>query len=146
MQNFPGRFFPVRRSGLGDLPETALIERGEYGAQPPYGTPPQGGVGTPDANGLQAILAQNQSNWQSIPFVAGTSVIRLQGQILRKFLVFQNLDAAGTLYIGFGWHPTAANSLTLGPGVGYEPFSYPVNEIYVLGSLAAVTGLLIFGG
>ena len=73
-------------------------------------------------------------------------MIRLQGQILRKFLVFQNLDAAGTLYIGFGWQPTAANSLTLGPGVGYEPFSYPVNEIYVLGSLAAVTGLLIFGG
>ena len=149
MPQFPGRFFQIqpqaRRNGLGDLPETALMERGEYGVQPPYGQPPQGGSFTPSGDGGQAVLAQNQSNWQSIPFIVGLSVIRLQGQLARKFLLFQSLDAAGTIYVGFGWQPSPSNSLTLGPGVGYEPFSYPTNEIYVLGSLAAVTGLLIYG-
>ena len=148
MAQFPGRYFkidPQGRAGLGDLPETALMERGEYGLQPPVGVVPQGGAGAPDASGASIALAQNQSNWQSIPFIVGTSVIRLQGFLLRKFLVFQNIDAAGTIYVGFGWQPSPSNALTLAPGVGYEPYSYPVNEIYVLGSLGAVSGLLIYG-
>ena len=150
MANFPGRFFRVpipRHSGLGDLPETALRERGEYRALPPVGLPPPGSDFIPSNPGstAQAILNDRQSNWQSIPFSVGTDVIKLQDFLLRKFLVLQNLSATGTIFVGFGWTPTAANALTLAPGVGYEPFSYPTNEIYVVASLAATAGLLIYG-
>jgi hypothetical protein len=145
MPQFPGRYFPVRRQGLGDLPETALMERGEYGPQPPYGQPPQGGSFTPDASGNQAVLAQNQSNWQSIPFGVDTAIIRLQGQLARKFLLLQNLSGTTTLYFGFGWQPNVTNALTLPVGFGYEPFSYPTNEIYVVSSAAGGLGLLIYG-
>lgn len=147
--NYPGRFFPVDR-GMGDLPDTALVERGEYGVSPPMGLPPMGGDFIPGPAGspqgiAQSIISDKQSNWQSIPFTVGTSVIKLQDFLARKFFLLQNLSGAGTLFFGFGWTPTTFNSLTLPPGTGYEPFSYPTNEIYVVANAPNTVGLLIYG-
>ena len=149
---FPGRRFhnpPMRagNSGLGDLPATFLQERGEY--QPlndPVGIPPMGNALAPGANpGSMQSVSDKQSQWQFIPFIVGVTPIKLQDSLARKFMLLQNQDAVGSLLFGFGWIPTPKNGLILGPGQGYEPFTYPTNEIYVVGSQADVTGLFIFG-
>lgn len=144
-----GRFFnvPVRR-GLGELPETALQERGELGISPPFGLPPQANDTIPSGPGEApgAVIGENQSNWQSIPFSCGLEPIRLQEFLLRKFLLIQNIDPVGTLYFGFGWIPSVNNALILPPGTGYEPYRYPTNEIFVVSSVVGPTlGFLIYG-
>lgn len=139
------RFY--RPPGMGELPETALSERGELGVSPPYGLPPRADMYVPAIEGgkPQPVDSDYQSNWQSIPFIVGTDVIKLQDFLLRKFMVIQNIDAVGTLYFGFGWTPTPDNALALPPGSGYEPFRYPTNEIFVVASVAGTKGLFIYG-
>lgn len=139
MANIPGRFF---KNGLGNLP---VYDSG--GPNPPIGVPPpaeyfQSSVG--DAP-VSRALGDRQSAWQSLPFVVGVTPIKIQEFLLRKFLLIQNKDGANTIYFGFGWKPDAGNGLILGPGVGFEPFSYPVNEIWVSASGPDTAGLLITG-
>lgn len=134
-----GRYF--RAGGLGNLPDFS-----NAGPKAPIGIPPPAEiVAQMTGQSGRAISTDNQSYWQSLPFVVGTEPVKLQGFLLRKFLVLQNKDGANTLYFGFGWKPDANNGLVLGPGVGYEPFSYPVNEIWVSASAANTAGLMITG-
>ena len=137
MANFPGKY---TQAGLGNLPDYS-----GNGPVPPAGIPPA--IAFNPASSGQPVEALNdkQSYWQSLPFIVGTSPILLQPFLLRKFFLIQNKDPANTIYVGFGWQPNAANGLVLGPGVGYEPFSYPVNEIWVIASAANTVGLLITG-
>jgi hypothetical protein len=138
MANIPGRFI---QGGLGNLPDYS-----GNGPLPPIGVPPPVGQISPGSTGQPVTaVSDKQSFWQSQPFVVGTTPLQLQGFLLRKFLLLQSLDAALTLYFGFGWIPNATNGLTLGPGVGYEPFAYPVNEIWVVASGAGAAGLIITG-
>jgi hypothetical protein len=150
--NFPGRFFSVPMlapapaqspipqvgGGLGELPF-------DQPSLPPYGMPPPGGASAPDQSGVLQPTAANQSNWQTIVFNAGITVTKVQDFTYRKFFLIQNKSAAGTLYVGFGYEPTALNGLVLPAGVGYEPFSYPINDIWVLGTVANMSGILIYG-
>jgi hypothetical protein len=138
--------------GLGDLPRDISRERGEYPLTPPISRPGPAGANIPPAgafapmpNGAMQQTGANQSNWQFLNFEAGLSVIKIQDYLLRKFLLIQNRSTTGTIYVGFGWAPTPLNGLVLHAGVSYEPYTYPTNEIYVLGSVAGVSGLLIFG-
>ncbi len=132
--------------GLGDLPETALGERGELGERLPYGIPPASNQTAPTGRGSEmGAMAWNQSNWQTVPFTVGTEPVRIQEYLLRKFFLVQNTSALGTLYIGFGFIPNAANSLQIGPGLGYEPFVYPINEIWMVSDQAGTTGFMIYG-
>ena len=143
-----GRFFqvPQVRNGLGELPQTPLNENGALSVNAPFGRPPIGGQSAPTQQpGQMRVLGENQSVWQFITFTVGTEPIRIQEDTYRKFLLLQNKSAAGSLYIGFGYVPNLGNGLVLPAGVGYEPFTYPINEIWVAGSVAGVTGLLIFG-
>lgn len=143
------------RRGLGDLPDEIGRERGEHPQQAPFGfarsTGVPAGVGVPTGYGIDsrtnspAPMAINQSSWQSANFTAGTTPIKIQDWMLRKFLMIQNRDNAGIIYIGFGWVPSLANGLILPAGISYEPYTYPVNEIYVLGSVDNISGLLIWG-
>ncbi len=136
----------MQMGGLGDLQPTALAERGENGVNPPLGYAPPASVGIPSQpGGPAAVPVFDQSNWQSIPFTVGTSVILLQPFLLRKFLLLQNLSGTGSLFFGFGWQPSATNSLALPVGFGYEPFRYPTNEIYVVSDMGGTTGIMIFG-
>lgn len=137
-----GRFF----RGMGELPSTALNENGALAVTPPYGRPPVGGASAPTQIPGQAIrLGDNQSTWQYITFVAGTEPIKIQDSTYRKFMLIQNKSAAGSIYVGFGYQPNSGNGLVLPAGVGYEPFAYPINEIWVSGSVDGISGLLIFG-
>lgn len=138
-----GRFF-YSRPGLGNLPDYS-----GGGPKPPIGIPPpaeytaqagQGGA-SPASDGM----SDRQSYWQSLPFLCGLEAVKIQEFLMRKFFLIQNKDPLNTIYVGFGWKPDAGNALILGPGVGFEPFSYPVNEIWVSASGANSVGLLIVG-
>ena len=137
MANIPGRFF---QGGLGNLPDYS-----GNGPKPPVGIPPTAGFSPAQTGQPNQALSDKQSYWQSLPFIVGIEPIILQPWLLRKFFVIQNKDPANTLFVGFGWKPDSVNGLVLGPGVGYEPFSYPVNEIWVSASGANTNGLLITG-
>lgn len=141
-----GRFF---RTPLGELPTSALIERGEHGILPPVGVPPRGGdfapASTPGAAPIEVALSERQSNWQAIVFTAGVTGIKVQDFTYRKFFLIQNKSAVGTLYVGFGYEPNALNGIVLPAGVGFEPYSYPINDIWVLGTVAGMNGVLIYG-
>lgn len=140
---------PIFRSNLGDLPPqfNNQPQTGEIpaaiGAPPPGGTTGYNPV-TPDGGG-QIMVGDNQSSWGSVTFVVGTEPIKIQDQLLRKFLTLQNKSGTGTIFVGFGWVPNTENGLELPPGVGYEPFRYPINDIWVVGSEADIHGVLIFG-
>lgn len=142
----PGRYF---RNSLGELPDPSQIERGEYGARAPIGMPPPGGGFAPSAIPGEAPipvgLSDRQSLWQTIVFTAGTTVIKVQDFTYRKFFLIQNKSAAGTLYVGFGYEPNALNGVVLPAGVGFEPYSYPINDIWVIGTVANMSGVLIYG-
>ena len=146
---FPGRVFrlPPRPQQLGELPSTPLDDNGALALNPPIGRPPNGrdyaALASPGAGSV--ALSANQSFWQSVIFTVGTTPLKIQDSLARKFLLIQNNSAANTIYVGFGWQPTALNSLVLQAGFGYEPFAYPVNEIWVTGSAAGSVGVMIFG-
>ena len=145
---FPGRYFRNQNlgRGLGELPDTPLSEGGALKLEPPINRPPQGNQSAPTQQpGTLRELAFNQSSWQFITFSAGTTPIKLQDFLYRKYLILQNKSGAGTLYFGFGWQPNPGNGLVLGPGVGFEPYGYPTNEIWVSASVAATEGLIIYG-
>lgn len=141
-----GRFFPVNASGLGELPSTPLTENGALAVRPPFGRPPTGGMSAPTQQpGQSRILGDNQSSWQFITFTVDSTPIKLQDMTYRKFFLIQNKSAAGTLFVGFGYNPNAGNGLVLPAGIGYEPFAYPINEIYVASDGPVVSGLMIYG-
>lgn len=138
-----GRFF---KSGMGEIPELPTSPRGELIIPPPLNYPPPGNNSAPtERPGVFRTLGDNQSVWQSITFTADIASKMIQSQTYRKFLLIQNKSAIGTLYVGFGYVPTPSNSLVLPAGVGYEPFAYPVNEIFVASDIDGVEGLLIYG-
>lgn len=137
MAQIPGRYF---KNGLGNLPDFS-----GNGPRPPIGVPPPAQLIPASVGQTSQAVSDKQSSWQSFPFIVGTEPILLQSFLLRKFLVLQNKDSANTLYFGFGWKPDANNGLVLGPGVGYEPYAYPINEIWVIASGADTSGLLITG-
>lgn len=143
-----GRFFrvPPARQGLGELPSTALTENGVLSLNPPIGRPPTGNMSAPtQVPGQNRILGDNQSSWQFITFEVGAAPIKLQDLTYRKFFLIQNKSAAGTLFVGFGYQPNEGNGLVLPAGVGYEPYSYPINEIWVSSDGPTVSGLMIYG-
>ena len=145
-----GRFFrlppPGRNGGIGELPSTPLTENGALAVQPPYGRPPTGGVSAPtQVPGQSRILGDNQSSWQFITFSVGANPIKLQDMTYRKFFLIQNKSAVGTLFVGFGYEPNEGNGLVLPAGIGYEPFAYPINEIYIASDGPTVSGLMIYG-
>jgi hypothetical protein len=142
--NMRGRNF--RQGGMGELPSTALNENGSLAISPPFGRPPNGNASAPTQPGMAArILGDNQSSWQFITFTAGVLPIKIQDSTYRKFFLIQNKSATATMFIGLGYQPNLGNGLVLVPGQSYEPFSYPINEIYVSCDSGTADGLFIYG-
>lgn len=146
--NIPGRY--IQRANLGDLPPEHAGLRNERDIRQAINIPPPGNAAgynpiTPDGGG-QMMVGENQSSWGSISFtVSDVEAIKIQDFLLRKFMLIQNNSAMGTLFVGFGWIPTANNSMVLEPGTGFEPYRYPINDIWVLASAPNTDGILIFG-
>ena len=142
-----GRFFRVSPgSGLGELPLYPVSEGGALNVPPALNIPPPGNQQAPSQTpGQFQALLDNQSVWQAITFNSTIAPSIIQTFLSRKFLLIQNKSPVGTLYIGFGYEPTEANALVLPAGIGYEPFVYPVNEIWGASDIDNVAGLMIYG-
>lgn len=87
---------------------------------------------------------RRQGYFVTQPFLAGTTVINPRPYESRTYLFIQNINTVGDIFVGFGNEPTGTYGLTLTPGAAYEPFTIPVNEIYILGSVANVAGFIIY--
>jgi hypothetical protein len=142
-----GQFFrvPPPRNGMGELPSTPMNENGALAINPPFGRPPTGNLAAPTGPGQSRILGDNQSSWQFITFQVGATPIKLQDLTYRKYFLIQNKSGAGTLFVGFGYAPNYSNGLVLAAGVGYDSYSYPINEIWVASDGPIVDGLMIYG-
>lgn len=78
------------------------------------------------------------------PFVQGVAVTVIRPQEDRRYLFIQNNHATNTLFVGFGFAPSAVNSLTIGPGGFYEPLWVPQNEIQFASNLAGTNGTILY--
>lgn len=87
---------------------------------------------------------QRQARFVPINFAATTAATLLQSQQKRRYLIIQNTSATGILYLGFGYSPTSTTGLIIQAGGYYEPFQIPDNDIFMLGSIASVTGVMLF--
>lgn len=128
-----------RFNALGELPpDFTEVERATN-------LPPLAGRKAPVRPGVMRELTDNQSSWAAISFQATTTPQKIQDFQYRKFFLLQNRSGVGTIYFGIGYVPTAENGLVLPAGVSYEPYTYPVNEIWVMSDGPTVSGLLIYG-
>jgi len=87
---------------------------------------------------------RRQSSFIQTPFEVGLTAIKLRDYEERTYFLLQNTDTVNSLYIGFGILPTSLTGLIIPPGGYYEPYQVPTNEIYVLGSGANTSGMLMF--
>ena len=142
-----GRFFRTG-PGLGEIPppNTPLGQGGALNVPPAVNLPPVGNAqAATQTPGEFRQLGDNQSVWQAITFVGTIAPQQVQEYLYRKYFLIQNKSGAGTIFVGFGYVPTEKNGLVLPPGVGYEPYTYPVNEIYITSDVNGVEGLILFG-
>lgn len=88
---------------------------------------------------------ERRAHFSALAFSVGSTVATLiRRQEDRLYLLIQNTDAANKIYLGIGYQPSSTTGIVLTAGTVYEPFQVPDNDIFVLGSAAGVTGVLLF--
>ena len=79
--------------------------------------------------------------------VTTASSLILAANANRKYLIIQNKDASGNIYINFGATATVANGLKLPPGASYELDSNVLTAaINAIGDIASNTNIVIITG
>lgn len=95
----------------------------------------------------------------AVPVVTGSSFANSQitvtnvSQVLvaananRKYLLIQNKDAAGIVYVTFNAAATAANGVRLQPNSSYElNFAVPVDSVSLIGDIASNANVVVVEG
>ncbi|MCM2250844.1 MAG: hypothetical protein NDJ19_00655 [Ramlibacter sp.] len=83
---------------------------------------------------------------------AAATVTNASGQLkaanaARKYLLIQNNDASGTIYVQpSAAAATAANGIKIGPGGYWEPVIIPTSEIRAIGSIASNANIVVVEG
>lgn len=93
---------------------------------------------------MQQTIARRQCTFLSQPIVVGTTPQLIRTREDRTYFMIMNTDAVNSLYVGFDYEPTPANGVVLSSKNAYEPFQVPTNDIWVAGSAAGTTGILIY--
>jgi len=131
----------MRQKGLGTLPEPLFKERSFKGKRT---LDPGAGLVPEWINNFRAA---------NYPFTIGlTSRQIVPANPLRCYLLVQNKSAVSDMFINFGSKATTANGIIIIPRGNYEftggavggPFS-PGNSVWVLGAVAAMSGVLVEG-
>lgn len=52
----------------------------------------------------------------------------------RTYFFLQNLDAALSIFVGFGTLPTTTRGLKIAAGEAYEPYMIPQNDVWIVGT------------
>jgi len=102
---------------------------------------PDGGLNVHIANtGLSTQSANTSVTFSNSTTsgTIGTATTLLAANTATKSLSIQNTSASATIYVGTATTPTTANSINIGPGVGYQFPVVPTNALNVVGSAASV--------
>jgi hypothetical protein len=111
-----------------------------------------GKVGFADSvtiTGTAAIQAKNGTPSQAAATVTSASAQLLAANANRRFLLIQNKDASGAIYLNFaGAAATLANGIKIGPGEAYESSAGWVSSaaIYAIGDIASNANIVIVEG
>lgn len=112
----------------------------KMGGDVTYDTPPNGDVTVTNTSGPVANTQKTVTN-------ASTQLLAAKAG--RRYLLIQNKDAAGIVYISFGaGAATAANGLKIGPGGSYSADANycPDNEIRAIGDIASNANVVVIEG
>jgi len=141
------------RGLAADVRSALRVVEGVPDAAPsPSGVPlpqfPPGAIVSPElaaqiAREIGDRLAQ-RVNIQPRPFSVGTAATRILVAEYRTYIFIQNTHPTQFLYVGIGYEPNNTIGMTIGPNGYYEPLRVPQNEIWLLGSGAGTTGILLY--
>lgn len=97
-------------------------------------------LGTVPATQSNAFVNTNRT-------VTSTSTAVLGGNSARQYLLIQNKDSTGTIWVAFGAAATQANGLRIPPG-GYWEWdgTVPVSTVNVIGDLATQSNVITIEG
>jgi hypothetical protein len=127
----------MRRNQLGDLP---------------YDRDHIGPMNRPSA-ALQPGEWENRDTASLYPFTVGLAAIQVvPANSRRTYVLVQNKDAASDMLLSFGQKPTTFSSVIIIPRGNYELVGgsfggafVPSNSVWVLGTAAAMDGVLVEG-
>jgi hypothetical protein len=77
-------------------------------------------------------------------FSIGAAPVVARPEEDRRYLFINNTHNAQNVFVGFGYAPSAVTGLRLLAGGFFEPLWVPQNEIQLLGSGAATTGIIVY--
>jgi hypothetical protein len=111
-----------------------------------YDTPPEGTVKLVDSNGN--IINENGPFTQSQKTVTSTSALMLAAKGNRRYLLIQNNDASGDIYINLtGATANTASGIKIEAGGSYECQGFaPTAEIHAIGSIASNSNIIAVEG
>jgi hypothetical protein len=75
--------------------------------------------------------------------VTNVSASMMAANTNRKYLLIQNNDASGVIYINFGAASTIANGIKIEAGGAFEPAAISTQEIFAIGSIASNSNVLL---
>jgi hypothetical protein len=79
--------------------------------------------------------------------VTNASAVMVAVKLDRSYLLIQNKDSAGDIYVTFGAAATLANGIKIGPGGSYElNATVTTQDVYAIGSMASNANILVVEG
>lgn len=89
---------------------------------------------TPEGIAARAARRQTEFLQYSIPYDTVPFLYLPAGP--RTYLLIQNLDAALSMFVGFGLQPNQAAEigLKIAAGQAYEPYMIPQNDVWITGT------------
>lgn len=108
----------------------------------------RGGSGlSTGGSSLATVVSSRASMTNTAKTVTSASGLLLAANPTRQYLLIQNNDATGIVYVNFGAGPaTVANGAKVAPGASYEPLIIPTDAIYCIGSIASNANVLVIEG
>jgi hypothetical protein len=107
----------------------------------------RGGTGLSTGTSIASIVSSRSANANTQKTVTSTSAQLMAAAAARNYLLIQNKDASGSIYLNFGaGAATVANGVLVGPGGNYEPSVIPTDAIQAIGSIASNANIVVVEG
>lgn len=107
----------------------------------------RGGAGLSTGTSVASVVSSRSSNTNTQKTVTNSSTQLLAANAARNYLLVQNRDASGAIYLNFGAAAATTNNGVLIPAGGfYEPGVIPTDAIQAIGSIASNANVLTVEG
>ncbi len=91
-------------------------------------------------------VPQSASFLNTAKTVTSASTQLIGANAARQYLLIQNKDPSGTIYVTFGGAATALNGVRIGPGGNWEPPVAPTTAANAIGDLASNANVVVVEG